>query len=307
MANLRDIKRRLTSVRSTRQITHTMEMVSTTKIMKALQRADNAGPYKEALQRLIEMLAVQPTDATEPLLEIHSQIKNALFIVVTSDRGLAGGFNVQVERQALKKAHDLEADGIKTSYIACGKKAIEFFKHEKIEPAMAFSSQNPTVALANQISSYVMQSYISHEIDLAIIWYQHAKNRMEQRLTIEELLPMRGDVELPNAPRASEALRSLNTQHPEFKNTNFVFYPSAEAVLHNLIPSYFRTLIYHALIDSEAAEHGARRIAMQAATRNADEIITRLSREYNRIRQSAITTELAEIVGGAEALSREEQ
>lgn len=293
-------------MKSTRQITHTMEMVSTTKIMKALQRASDAGPYKDAIKRMLENLAAQPTQGTDPLLEVHQTCKRAIIIVVASNRGLAGGFNVQVERAALRHAKQLQANGVEVEFIACGKKPIEFFNQERIEPVLSFDAPAPSVAQANQIAAYCMNSYVSGTANYVEIWYQHAKSRMEQTLTVEQLLPVKEDIALPNAPRAAEATQLINTNREAKEFPDFAFEPSAEAVLKELIPAYIRTVIYHALIDSEAAEHGARRLAMQAATRNADDIITRLSREYNRLRQSSITTELSEIVGGANALEQEE-
>lgn len=305
MPNLRDIQRRINSVTSTRQITHTMEMVSTTKIMKALKRADDAGPYKEAMQRMLQNVASQASAQQVPFLAKRTECKRAVLIVIASDRGLAGGFNVQVERAAMKRARQLEATGATVDFICAGKKVVEFLHVQHKEPVLRVHgvSQDPTVAQANQLASYVLEGYAAHDIDLVELWYQHAKSRVEQVLTREQLLPVTTDaLSLPNAPRENEQIK-LATPVP---TGDFDFSPSPEYVLQKLIPSYVRTVIYHALIDSAAAEHGARRLAMQAATKNADDIITRLSREYNRIRQSSITTELSEIVGGAEALQQQE-
>lgn len=308
MASLRDIQRRINSVKSTRQITHTMEMVSTTKIMKALERADSAGPYKDAIQRMLQTVAGQGSSQNIALLARHATIKRALLVCVASDRGLAGGFNVQIERAAAARAAELTSQGIEVEYIACGKKIIEHLHTKKIEPILALEglSSGATVAAANQISSYIMESYEAHKIDLVELWYQHAKNRAEQTLTQEQLLPVaKAGLSLPTAPRERKARETIS-HTTENAISDFEFEPSVDVVLGHLIPSYIRTVVYHALIDSEAAEHGARRLAMQAATKNADDIISRLSREYNRIRQSSITTELAEIVGGAEALQEKE-
>ncbi len=309
MASLRDIQRRINSVTSTRQITHTMEMVSTTKIMKALSRADNAGPYKDAIQHMLETVAGRASSQNVELLSTHSEIKRALIVGVASDRGLAGGFNVQVERAIQERAQELEARGIEVEFISCGKKLTEFFSTRGIEPVLTNDrvSTGPTVAGANQISSYIMEAYVAKKIDLVELIYQHAKSRVEQVLTHEQLLPVQeAGLALPTAPREKQAFAAVDTQTKAEVQGDFSFEPSADEVLGHLIPSYIRTVIYHALIDSEAAEHGARRLAMQAATKNADDIISRLSREYNRIRQGSITTELSEIVGGAEALQEKE-
>lgn len=307
MANLRDIKRRIRSVSSTKQITHTMEMVSTTKIMRALTRAMEAAPYKNAMTSMLANVSAASTGENVPLLYDPEKIETALVIVVASDRGLAGGFNVQVERAAAKRVTEFERQGIKTEVITAGKKPTEFFLARKRKPILSFEgiSADPTLVEANQISSYLMDAFTSHHLDRVEMFYQHAKSRVEQTLTHEVLLPVAPkNLRLPNDPRSKEASSSVHDQSSADANQvlDFEFEPSAREVLGFLIPAYIRTVIYHALIDSAAAEHGARRRAMQAATENATEIIQTLSRQYNRIRQSSITTELNEIVGGAAAL-----
>lgn len=300
MANLRDIKRRIRSVTSTKQITHTMEMVSTTKIMRALQRAADGAPYKDAMTTMLASVAAAGGSDEHPLLKQHPSVRRALIICVASDRGLAGGFNVQVERAVERRIRERAEQGVEVELICCGTKPTEYFSSRGRKPILSFSgiSAEPTLVEANQIASYVMDGFVSGRLDHVEICYQHAKSRVEQALTIEELLPVtRETLRLPNAPRAQEALSAVKVEASDFE-----FDPAPSQVLGYLIPSYVRTVIYHALIDSAAAEHGARRRAMQAATENATEIISTLSREYNRIRQSSITTELNEIVGGAAAL-----
>ena len=301
MANLRDIKRRIKSVSSTKQITHTMEMVSTTKIMRALQRAADGAPYKEAMTRMLANVSSAGGSEDQPLLAKHDGVKRALVIAVASDRGLAGGFNVQIERGVERRLRGYEARGIECEIITCGKKPTEYFRTRGRKPVLSFQgiSADPTLVEANQIASYVMDGFVSGRLDHIEIWYQHAKSRVEQVLTTEELLPVTRDtLNLPNDPRSAQALRHVEAA----EGTDFEFDPAPDQVLGYLIPAYIRTVIYHALIDSAADEHGARRRAMQAATENASEIISTLSREYNRIRQSSITTEINEIVGGASAL-----
>ncbi len=305
MANLRDIKRSIRTVSSTRQITHTMEMVSTTKIMRALKRAADGAPYKDAMTTMLVNVAAAGSSEEQPLLKEHPAVNRVLIIVVASDRGLAGGFNVQVERDVERRIVEWESKGVQTELVCCGTKPTEYFTARGRKPILSFQgiSADPTLVEANQIASYVMDGFTSEHLDRVEITYQHARSRVEQRLVTEELLPVTRDtLRLPNAPREHEALSSLNPAANSEAAQDFEFDPSPAQVLGYLIPSYIRTVIYHALIDSAAAEHGARRRAMQAATENADEIVTTLSREYNRIRQSSITTEINEIVGGAAAL-----
>ena len=152
---------------------------------------------------------------------------------------------------------------------------------------------------ADRIASYVMDGYASGAIDRVVLYYWHAKNRVEQTQVTEQLLPLtKEQLTMPNKPREREALSTVGVR----EHTDFAFDPSPEEVLGHLMPAYFRTVIFHALLDSAAAEHGARRRAMQSATDNAKEVLDSLARTYNRERQGAITTELNEIIGGASAL-----
>lgn len=301
MANLRDIKKRISSVSSTKQITRTMEMVSTTKIRHALDRAKQAEPYKDAITRMLVNIASVAEDIDAPLLEHHAQETRVLFIAIASDRGLAGGFNVAIQRGVEKRMRELEKQGIQTALITCGRKPSEYFRYRGIEPIMSFegSSAEPTVEQAEQIASYLIDGYLAGTIDRVVLWYNHAKNRVEQTLTVETLLPVTVDtLQMPNAPRHPEAGQTLEAASVSL----FKFSPSAHEVLDYLMPTYIRTVIHHALLDSAAAEHSARRRAMHSATENAEDIITTLNRTYNRSRQDSITTELNEIVGGAAAL-----
>jgi F-type H+-transporting ATPase subunit gamma len=301
MENLRDIKKRISSVTSTKQITRTMEMVSTAKIRRALERAEEAGPYKEAMTRMLDNVAGAGSESSEPLLSHHAETKGVLFIVVASDRGLAGGFNIMLERDAENEMGTLSAHGGTPMLVTCGKKPTEYFRYRGFEPVLTFegTSSEPTMDQADQIASYAMDGYRNGTIDRVVMWYQHARNRVEQDMTIEQILPVSAEtLSMPNAPRTHEATTAVHgTSSPTFD-----FDPSASQVLGYLMPAYIRTVIYHALLDSAAAEHGARRRAMQSATDNATEVITSLTRTYNRIRQGSITTEINEIVGGAAAL-----
>ena len=301
MANLREIQRRMSSISSTMQITRTMEMISTARIQHALARAEEASPYKDAITNMLANVASAGSNSTEPLLRKHDEEKHVLFIVVASDRGLAGGFNVLQQRAVDHEMRSLAQRGIKSSVITCGRKPTEYFTYRKIKPVLSFVgvSSEPTMDEADRISSYVIDGYVRGEIDRVVLLYWHAKNRVDQTQVTEQLLPIeRESLMMPNKPRKPEALYEVRHKiDPVYR-----FEPSAEEVLGYLMPAYFRTVIYHALLDSAAAEHGARRRAMQSATDNAKEVLGSLSRTYNRERQGAITTELNEIIGGAAAL-----
>lgn len=301
MANLREIQRRMSSIKSTMQITRTMEMISTARIRSALERAEDAAPYKDAITRMLANVASASFDSSQPLLQRHAEEKCVLFILIASDRGLAGGFNILQQRAVEAEMRRLRARGVSSLLITCGRKPTEYFTYRKMTPAMSFVgiSSEPNQDQADRIASYVMRGYTTGEIDRVMLYYWHAKNRVEQTQVVERLLPItREELTMPNKPREREALAQVSTS----SYTDFAFDPSAEEVLGRLMPAYFRTVIFHALLDSAAAEHGARRRAMQSATDNAREVLATLERTYNRVRQGSITTELNEIVGGASAL-----
>ena len=297
MANLREIQRRMSSIKSTMQ----MEMISTARIRRALERAEAAEPYKDAITRMLANVAEAGFSTEQPLLAQRMTEKNVLFILIASDRGLAGGFNIVQQRAVEAEMKRLRAQGVSSSLITCGRKPTEYFTYRKMPPAMSFVgiSSEPNQDQADRIASYVMRGYASGEIDRVVLYYWHAKNRVEQTQVVEQLLPItKEQLTMPNKPREREAL-TLVEGHAY---TDYAFDPSAEEVLGHLMPAYFRTVIFHALLDSAAAEHGARRRAMQSATDNAREVLGTLERTYNRVRQGSITTELNEIIGGASAL-----
>lgn len=301
MANLREIKARIDSVKSTMQVTRTMEMISTAKIRRALDRAQQAEPYKDAITRILSHVAGASTGAEEPLLQKHLSEKTVLFVLIASDRGMAGGFNIQPQRMVQREMERLEARGIVCELITAGRRPTEYFTFRGKTPVLSIqgNSSEPTMDDANRIATYIIDGYVSGAIDRVVIYYSHARNRVDQEFVSEQILPVTtGDLIMVNQPREPEALTEIDQRVA----TTYTFEPSAAVVLGYLMPAYIRTIVLHALLDSAAAEHGARRRAMQSATDNAKEVITALSRTYNRERQGSITTELNEIIAGASAL-----
>ena len=291
MANLRDIKKRITSVKSTKQITRTMEMVATAKIRRSTDRVNAATPYSKSMLDVLASVAEHADGLEHPLLQVHEEPKHALIITVVSDRGLAGGFNSNVLRHVEHFIAAKKGEGMDSDVIACGKKAGAYFNYRNIKPVMSFRDQSadPTMDQARQIAGYVMDAYGKGEVDEVVVVYNHARNAADQDLMCEKVLP----IETSAFSNASEDTAPV---------ASFEFEPSPQEVLTQLLPAYVETRIYHALIDSAAAEQGARRKAMKSATDNATEMIETLTRGYNRARQGAITTEINEIVGGAAAL-----
>ena len=300
MANLREIKDRIDSVRGTMQVTRTMEMISTAKIRRALERAQEAEPYKDAITRMLANVAGAHGSADVPLLQVHTVVRRVLFVLIASDRGMAGGFNIQPQRMVAREIARLEKEGVATELITCGRKPTEYFAFRGKTPVLSFqgNSSEPTMDDADRISSYLIDGYVSGRLDRVVIYYSHAKNRVDQVQVVEQVLPIGRQLMMPTAPREDEAVAGIRAR----RESEYDFEPSAASVLAYLMPAYIRTVILHALLDSAAAEHGARRRAMQSATDNAKEVIAALSRTYNRERQDAITTELNEIVAGASAL-----
>ena len=302
MANLHEISRRMSSIKSTMQITRTMSMMSTARVRKALDRAEAASPYKDAVTLMLANVAGAGFNPRkQPLLAVHTEEKNVLFLIIASDRGLAGGFNILPQREVEHEITRLKSKGISSEIITCGRKPTEYFSYRSINPVMSYVgiSSEPTADQADRIASYIMDGYVKGKIDRVVIKYWHAKNRVEQEQVTEQLLPLSRDtLTIPNKPRSEEALTQVEAYH----RSEYHFSPSASQVLDSLMPAYIKTVIFHALLDSAAAEHGARRRAMQSATDNAENVLSSLSRMYNRERQGAITTELNEIIGGAAAL-----
>ncbi len=285
MATLRDIKRRITSVKSTQQITKAMKMVAAAKLRKAQEGLMSARPYADGLKQVLAHVAAQES-GTHPLLEVR-ETKNICYLVITSDRGLCGSFNSNVQRSA-KNEIDSHAGDITVKLINFGRKGYEFFsrrdydvveKHLNLFNELSFSH-------ARQLSDFIQNMYIDKAFDKVMVVYNHFKSAGSQVVLSEQLLPV-----LPEAPLADK-----------YKPVEYLYEPSARKILNEIIPKNLDIQIWRALLESNAAEHAARMIAMDSATDSAQDMINNLTLHYNKVRQAAITTEISEIVGGAEAL-----
>ena len=325
MPNLHDIDRRINSVKSTKQITRTMEMIAAAKIRKARERVETTIPYTQGMAVTVSRVVDRLGDSNNPLLKVHDEVKRVLIVSVVSDRGLAGGFNGNVLRASERIIKQKKAQGAECDVIACGKKAISYFRYRQIDPIMEFAglSEEPTMGEAIQLGNFAMEKYADGTYDEVILVYNHARNAGDQVLRAEYLLPVRRVVfvdaykAIPNclAPMSAfvstmdlDYLKKIasgadaSEADEQVIEPDLEFEPSQEEVLWTMMPAYMRTLFDQTLIDSAAGEQGARRNAMKAATDNANEIEINLTRLYNRVRQGAITTEINEIVGGAAAL-----
>lgn len=303
MPNLHDIERRIKSVESTKQVTHTMQMVAAAKIRHAQERVEAATPFAHAMEELLGNIS-RMGGTSAPLTRPHDEVKTTLVVVIVSDRGLAGGFNSSIMRRAERIMKERKAEGKNVVAITCGKKAIAYFKYRGVEPVLAFRdlSADPRVEEAEAITDYAIENYLNGNIDECIVLYNHAKNAAEQVPIERQLLP----VDLSYFVPEGEVFKFGGIMEPDPDNPNLPgaieYEPGEEEVLDQLLPEYMAGCLYYLLIDSAAAEQAARRNAMKNATDNANEMIETLNRVYNRVRQGAITTEINEIVGGAAAL-----
>lgn len=280
--SMKDIKRRIKSVGGIKQITKAMELVSSAKLRKARQRLEMSRPYYQTLVRSIQEILSSTTGIKHPLLE-KREVKNKAFIVITGDRGLAGGYN----SNAIRLAESMIEDKERAIILAVGQKGRDYFRRRKYNIAGEFLniSEEPQFIDASSIGKLAIELYEEGKVDEVNIIYSRFKSAMSQEPTVLKLLPAEGIGEEEQGTK-----------------TLVEYEPSPEVVLDYLIPKYIHSAIYGALIESSASEQGARRIAMEAATDNAEEMIENLELSYNRARQASITQEISEIVGGAEAL-----
>jgi len=289
MANLKEVRTRITSVNSTAQITSAMKMVAASKLRRAQMAIVNMRPYAQKLNAILQNVT-ESLDATEGnSFGEDRAVNKALIVVVTSNRGLCGAFNANVIKRSIQLIdNDFSAIKGKVDIITIGKKSTDFFSKKGYNHVGSYDDFYNDLSFENvsPLASELLQKYKNKEYDKIIITYNMFKNAATQVVTAEQLLPV------------------LPTEKAEGndQNNNFLFEPSQEEIVESLLPSILKTQFYKTLLDSYASEHGARMTAMQQATDNAHEMIKELKLIYNKARQASITGEILEIVGGAEAL-----
>ncbi len=286
MASLKDIKRRIKSVKNTQQITKAMKMVSAAKLKKAQDEIVAARPYAEKLLGLITSLASKTSPDSHPLLAATGGNRLGV-ILFTSDRGLCGGFNTQLLRTIERFLR--ERSGSEISLYLVGKRGAEYFKRRSITivNSRPVGSGRPNYSTAVEVANSVIDAYLKGELDEVHIIYSQFKTALTQIPVVQRLLPIA-------APTAEEA--------KDEGQGEFLFEPTEGAVLASLLPKYVEVQAFRAFLETSASEHGARMTSMDSASKNASQMIGSLTLKYNRIRQAAITKELMEIIGGAEAL-----
>ena len=291
MASLKEVRNRIVSVNSTQQITKAMKMVSAAKLRRAQDAIHQMRPYAQKLAEMIATVSAQTeVGAENPFTEVR-EIKRALIIVVTSDRGLCGAFNANVGKATMalvqEKYADLQASG-NVEILSLGKKGAEYLSRRgyKVNDAHTDIFTRLNFTNVREIGEVVLNAFTEKQYDVVEILFNYSKNVATQIIQTEQLLPL---VATESGEKAS--------------SVDYIFEPSEEEIISELIPKSIKLSIFRALLESNSSEHGARMTAMDKATDNAGELIKALKLEYNRSRQAAITKEILEIVGGAEALS----
>ena len=281
MPSLLDIRRRIRSVKNTQQLTKAMKTVSAAKLRRAQERVVSARPYANQLRHVLGDLAGRVENIEHPLLEVRPE-KRILLLVVSADRGLCGGFNSNLTKAAQNFLRQHASDDVRL--FAAGRKGRDFFRRRNASFVSEYTNffSKLDVGNARDIATQLVDLYTKAEIDAVYIIYNEFKSVIQQRIVLEKLLPL-GSSELKEKP----------------SGVDYIFEQPAQEILNRLLPRYVEIEIYRALLESAAAEHGARMAAMDTATRNAGDMIESLTLNMNRVRQAAITREIIEVVSGA--------
>ncbi|HTO11144.1 MAG TPA: ATP synthase F1 subunit gamma [Candidatus Binatia bacterium] len=289
MATLRDIQRRIRSVQSTQKITRAMKLVAAAKLRRAQERILSARPYANKMAELLGNLVSDAEDSGHPLLEQREGPRRQI-VIITADRGLAGAFNSNI----IRRANDLirESSSAEITLVVVGRKARDFFRRRTfpIRRDMVGFWDRLTHAHAVELADYFMKQFLDNEVDEVVLLYNEFRSVAVQRPVHVQLLP------IPHVETGGEGTPT--------EQVEYIYEPSAGAILGDLLPRHVRMQVWRALMESAAGEHGARMTAMEAATKNAKDIINVLTIQYNKARQEKITKELLDIVGGAEALKQ---
>ncbi len=292
MAKARALDRRRKSIKSIRKITRTMELISTAKFRKAMDRAVAASAYTKRITALVGHLTSAGLEVKHPLLEVHAEMKKAAILVISANRGLCGGYNGSILRLGLNQLKQIQGEVPNVRLEVAGKRGISAFRFRKYEIAEAFTQfeDKPTFAEVNVLANRYLESYQSGHLDRLDVVYTKFESAGRQFAVAETLLP------LPRLDVEGESHTAATVQYE--------FLPSAESIVDEVVPASFKAKLFKCFLDAAVSEQIARRVAMKNATENASEMIGSLSIAYNRARQGQITGELLEIIGGAEALNK---
>ena len=296
MANLKDLRIRITSVKSTRKITSAMKMVAASKLRRAQSAAEEGRPYAERMERMLGELtsSLSTMDGAPKLLSGSGSDENHLLVAITADRGLCGGFNGSIIREARRRMQDLRGQGKKVKLLCLGRKGRDGlnreFSDQIIDTVEGLTKTGVDFATARDVAASLVERFDAEEFDVCTIIYNRFVSAISQEITVQQVIPF----PVPEVEEAAAADKSQNAM--------YLMEPSEEEILGDLLPRNLSVQIFRALLESNASEHGARMSAMDNATRNAGDMLDNLTITYNRTRQAAITSELIEIISGAEAL-----
>ena len=289
MATLRDLKRQITSIKNIAKVTEALQTVSAVKFRKAEARVKKARPYADNMEQMMRDIA-RGASSNSPLLA-GREVRRVLVASITADRGLAGGFNAQILRRTVQFRNEQSAD---LAQVASGRKAVAFFRFRRIglEEVYTGFSDNPTYEKAREIGGALTRIFDAEAADEVYLIYNRFESALTQRPVVKRLLPV-----------AAEEDEGENGDPADDSASYMEYVPDPETVLKRLVPRYVETMIWQALLESAAGEHGARMTAMKNATDNANDLAKNLTLQMNKARQAQITQEILEIVGGAEALA----
>jgi F-type H+-transporting ATPase subunit gamma len=301
-ASQKDVKARIASVKNIHKITRAMEMVAAARLRRAEQRIQALRPYADAIRRLTRQAAQASEQMPRvPILAERDQIKNVGVLLVTGDRGLAGAFNSNILRMGMQVRSEHEASGAGLSWYAVGRRGVSSLSFRKLDPTGQYVgiTDRPSYADARGIANDLIAAYIDEKVDRVDIIYNSYISPLTQRVTREILLPVsEADVIIGGEEEAWSPQEGEVHEHREL----WLYEPGAEEILQRLLPDFVEITVYRALLESTASEHGARMTAMRSASENAEDMISELTLEANRVRQAEITQEIMEVVAGAEAL-----
>lgn len=287
MASGREIKTKIKSVQNTRKVTRALEMVSASKIRKAQERMKSSRPYAKAMKQVIGHMAQANTDFSHPYMIERKDIKRVGFIIVSSDRGLAGGLNNNMFRKLLAEIRKWHEQGVDVDVVTIGQKASVFFRRIKVNMLATVTHLGDTPQLEQLVGviKVMLDAYIDGKVDRVFLCYNDFVNTMTQKATFDQLLPL--------PPAETQVAKH---------DWDYIYEPDAATVMEHILTRYIESLVYQAVMENVASEHAARMVAMKAASDNATKMIGTLNLIYNKARQAAITQEISEIVGGAAAV-----
>ncbi|HEY2762378.1 MAG TPA: ATP synthase F1 subunit gamma [Pirellulales bacterium] len=301
MAKARALDKRRRSVRNIRKITRTMELIATARFKKAMDRASAATAYTKRITKLVSDLAQSGLEVSHPLLEPREKINRAILLVITGNRGLCGGYNSNAFRQAWARYNELKEQVPQVELEISGKRGIALFKYRGLKGEHQYThfEDKPAFAEVELLANRYLEEYISGQLDRLDVAYTRFDSLSKQTATVETLLPL---ASLAGGAAPGKDAKPQAAGEKAAGESMYEFLPSAASILEEVVPTSFKVKLFKCFLDSAVSEQIARKVAMKSATDNADKLIKSLSMTYNRARQSQITGEIMEILGGVEAM-----